>query len=306
MSRILIFVDDDTTSKLCTGINPAMYYGIGLGSEVEILPVSQVATWDPKDGDELTPSFPINELRDYHLRLVDGDRALIVGKKAWDILCMVYHNGLRSENGFDASLLDRLGLNCGAYIKVVWKDKTLGMDSIDFNYFLSDDFVKKFDLPYKQVVISTYDRAMVFLDYLDSLNDAEFGFDYETNGMADIPDFEITGCSICTVNYGAFFSFTDIRENSTPEEYRSFCSRFSKFIVNHQSRIWAYNLQFEQQVSFRYFGIIVELCDSAVYNIVEGYHSKRYSLKWTAQRVLNSRNKVHSGIKSWDELRPVA
>ena len=123
--------------------------------------------------------------------------------------------------------------------------------------------------------------------------------------MADIPNFEISGCSICTTQYGAFFSFTDIRRNSTPEQYKEFCNKFAEFIVNHQSRIWAYNLQFEQQVSFRYFGIDVELCDSAVYNIIEGFHSKRYSLKWTAQRVLNKRGMKNSGIRSWDELRPV-
>ena len=106
-------------------------------------------------------------------------------------------------------------------------------------------------------------------------------------------DFFITGCSLCTSNNGAFFSWTDIQETCTESEWNDFKRRFKDILVRNQSRLWAYNLQFEQQVSFREFGCDLEICDASVYNILEAYHGKRYSLKWTAQRVL--------GINSWDD-----
>lgn len=270
MGRILIFVDDDVNKG---GDDPINYYGLGLGSD--IVTVSSYLSEDLTDQD-----------RREIIKLENGDRALLVGKGAWDEFCKVYHNGLRSENGFDASQLTRLGLNNGAFVKVLWKDKDYGMDKFDVNYFLSDDFVKMYDFShFKQVVVSDYRSAIKFLAYFDSLN-CEFGYDFETSGMPTVPDFKITGCSICTVNYGAFFSFTDIRRNSTDEEWKSFLDKFALFSYNHQSDIWTYNLQFEQHVNLRSFGLDLELCDSSVYNIIEGFHSKKYSLKWTVQRVL--------------------
>lgn len=298
MNRVLIFVDDDTTSKACTGISPFEYYGVGLGND--IVPVSSIADIDPKGGIS-SLKYDKSTLRNGVLRLEDGDRALIVGKNAWDILCMLYHNGLRNENGFDASRLDRLGLNCGAFLKVLWKDKDYGMDKVDIGYFISPEFIKKWDYSgFKSAVTHTYDDALRYLAFFDSLND-EFGYDFETSGLPTEPDFFITGCAVTTDKYGVFFSFTDIKRASTKEQYQDFLRRFSDLSVRHQSGIWAYNLQFEQQVNFREFGTDLELCDSAVYNIIEGFHGKRYSLKWTAQRVMNKRGMANSGILSWDD-----
>lgn len=178
MNRVLIFVDDDIFSKTPTGDDPLKYYGIGLGTD--IVTVSSMAEINEKG--EVTMMIDYNTLRQNQLKLGEGDRALIVGKKAWDILCKVYHNGLRAENGFDASRLDRLGLNCGAFIKVLWGDKDYGMDKVDIPYFMSDEFVDKWDYnTFKQVIVSYYDDAMRFLSYLNSLTNEEFGFDYETN-----------------------------------------------------------------------------------------------------------------------------
>lgn len=301
MNRVLIFVDDDTFSKSNTGIDPVTYYGSGLGSD--IVTVTSIADFDHDKGDSssITLKYSPYYLRDNQLKLEDGDRALIVGKKAWDILCMLYHNGLRNENGFDASQLDRLGLNCGAFIKVLWKDKDYGMDKVDVQYFMSQEFIKKWDYSkFKYAVTHTYEDSLRYLAFFNSLNE-ELGYDFETSGMSTEPDFFITGCSVTTENYGIFFSFTDIKRGSTKEQYQDFLRRFSSLSVKHQSDIWAYNLQFEQHVNFREFGTDLELCDAAVYNIIEGFHGKRYSLKWTAQRVMNKRGMPNSGILSWDD-----
>lgn len=77
MNRVLIFVDDDTTSKACTGINPFEYYGVGLGND--IVPVSSIADIDPKGGIS-SLKYDKSTLRNGVLKLEDGDRALIVGK----------------------------------------------------------------------------------------------------------------------------------------------------------------------------------------------------------------------------------
>lgn len=178
MNRVLIFVDDDIFSKNPTGLDPASLYGSGLGED--IVTVSSIAGWNEK-GEILGVNQSPSELRNGLLRLEKGDRAAIFGKKAWDILCTVYHNGLRAENGYDASLLNRLGLNCGAFIKVMWKDKDYGFDAFDINYFMSDEFIKEWDHShFKQVLVSTYEDSVKFLSYFDSL-DEEFGYDFETS-----------------------------------------------------------------------------------------------------------------------------
>lgn len=179
MNRVLLFIDDDVFSKAPTGDYVANYMGIGLGNDV--VSVSSIA--DINEKGEYTLRVPIDELRNGVLKLEDTDRALIVGKKAWSIFSECYHNGLRSENGFDASQLDRLGINTGAYVKVLWRDKLYGMDKLDRRYFMSNDFVKKWDFgDFRQIIISKFQDAMKFLDFfINEPDDVEFGFDYETN-----------------------------------------------------------------------------------------------------------------------------
>ena len=113
-------------------------------------------------------------------------------------------------------------------------------------------------------------------------------------GFPTNPNFVITGSSICTPQHGCFFDFEQIEKNSTPEEWIQFQKEFGNLIEMKQKNLWAYNMQFEQMVTFRVFGKDIEINDASVYNVIQGYHYKKYSLKWTAQRIL--------GISSWDEL----
>lgn len=182
MNRVLLFIDDDVFSqKEPTGDYVSRYMGLGLGNDV--VTVTSVARVD-KDG-KYELLCPIDEVRNL-IQINEGDRALIVGKKAWNIFSECCHNGLRSENGFDATKLDRLGIGTGAYVKVLWRDKEYGMDKLsndDLRYFMSGDFIKTWDYNgFKQIVVSDFNSAMSIMNFFTNLPDeVEFGFDYETN-----------------------------------------------------------------------------------------------------------------------------
>ena len=101
--------------------------------------------------------------------------------------------------------------------------------------------------------------------------------------------YELSGVSICTTDFGGFISFTDLRHNSTQEQYHDVLDRLGKFVMKRMTHIWTYNLQYEYQVSHRMLGIdAYELSDSSVVNVLDGFHLKKYSLKWTGNRVLET------------------
>jgi hypothetical protein len=116
-----------------------------------------------------------------------------------------------------------------------------------------------------------------------------FGFDYETSGMPLDVDLVVSGAAICTRTVGGFISLTDIRHQvgEGSGEYKQVLSALAIFLVTRMNHIWVFNMQFEFQVSHRLLGVdLYDLCDASVINTIEGYHMKKYSLKWTAQRVL--------------------
>ena len=141
---------------------------------------------------------------------------------------------------------------------------------------------------FKTKIIKNYSDSLMFLEFFWNLDlGTEIGFDYETSGMAMESDLKVTGAALATTEYGAFWSFTDIQKSCADQsQWEDFKSRFAAVLTKHQSSLWAYNIQFEQQVSWREFMIDIEINDASVYNVLDGYHSKNYSLKWTAQRLL--------------------
>lgn len=268
MNRRLILIDEEQA-------NPLQFYGIGLGGD--ILTVKELR------------DLPIEE-QNKILSVGEGDGVLLVGKEAYNELKSRYHFGIRNENIYDVSLLNRLSIEGGAFVRVLHRasgdPEMRKMTPIEVKYFMSQEFTKKRDFSYyKQLVIHSYQNSLQFLKYFYDSNE-DLGFDYETSGMPDQIDFKITGASLCDKQYGAFFSWTDIKKSSTPEQFEDFKNRFAAILVKNQNRLWAYNLQFEQMVSFREFGVDLELCDAGVYNILDAFHGKKYSLKWTAQRCL--------------------
>lgn len=239
------------------------------------------------------------------------DAVVLFGPAAFEFLKSRYHFGIRSENYFDCSLLNRLGMEGGCFAKVYHENDY--PDPSEVNYILSSEFTKKRDFSYlKTRIIKTAEEAKVFLKYFyDQPLGTPIGFDYETSGMPMEKVFRIAGAALATKDSSAYFSFMDIEKNNSSDAYSEFRELFACVLEKHQRSIWVYNLQFEQQVTWREFGIECAFRDSGVYNVLDGLHSKNYSLKWTAQRLLGGGDTqtpriapVHifdnGGIEPWD------
>ena len=158
---------------------------------------------------------------------------------------------------------------------------------------MSEDFTKDVDFSwFKSKVIHDFNGAMKFLDWLDSLpEDEDYAADIEATGFPMDKYYEWTGLSICNKNFGGFISFTDIRLNNTEENYNKLLKKLAIFLEKRMSHIWVFNLQYEFLAFHRMLGVdLYNLCDAGVYNILDGFHKdKKYSLKWTAQRVLQAK-----------------
>lgn len=221
------------------------------------------------------------------LNLGETDAALLIGSGPFTYLQQFYHFGIRSENYYDCSIIRRVSIEGGAFVKC-----TADLpESKDYEDFFSEDFAKHRDFSwFKQKVIHDYQGAMSLLNYMDSLpEDTDYGYDYEGSGMPLDKWYELSGVSICTTEFGGFISFTDLRHNSTKEQYNDVLSHLAQFVMKRMTHIWTYNLQYEYQVSHRMLGIdAYELSDASVVNVLDGFHLKKFSLKWTGNRVLET------------------
>ena len=272
MNRRIVIIDPSET------LNSTKYWGLGLGTEIYSTDsLSKLSDQELKSGLNLGPT----------------DAAMLVGGNGYSFFFEKtgLHAGIRSENWFDCAKLERLSVEGGSYVKVQADLPT----PEEVRVFMSSDFTRDVDFSwFKSKVIHDFQGAMKFLDWLDSLPiDEDLGFDFETSGKALDKWFELSGLSLCNRNFGGFISLTDIRHTSTKEEYSLLMRRLGYFLNKRQSHLVTYNLQFEQAVSHRMFGVdLYNLLDASVYNVLDGLNLKKYSLKWTAQRVL--------GVKVWD------
>lgn len=221
-----------------------------------------------------------------------GDAVMTVGSEPWKLLRQHYHFGIRNENFTDCTKLYRLSIEGGAFLKCV-----IGIPTADdIRQFLSPTFTSPRDFTgFKYKVLHTIEEANKFLDYLESLPlNTHFGFDYEASGMPLDKVFWVSGASICTEKFGGFISFTDIRhQTSDGKDDPRLMKRLGQFLLDRMDHVWVYNQQYEWLVSHRVLGVdLYNLCDASAVNVMDGYHLKKYSLKWTAQRVL--------GVTVWD------
>lgn len=289
MNRRIVIVDDVSQ-------NPLNYYGVGLGSEIFSVD-SLLKLEDP--------------ILQEKLKLGPGDAAMLIGPRAFELPRKFYHYGIRGENYWDCSQLRRLGIEGGAFIKVYHEDDFPSPEDISF--FMSPEFCQKRTWPsFKYKIVKTYEESKPFLDYFYSLPiGTEIGFDYEASGREFDKEFCITGAALAlgyaNLCMSVFFSFQDIRKNDTPENYENLKKEFARILVKHQRGIWTFNLTYETQVTWREFGVECEFCDASVYNVLDGLHSKNYSLKWTVQRLLGGGDVYHlpkvyegPGIEPWD------
>lgn len=235
-------------------------------------------------------SLSENDRKDL-LTLGNSDAVMLIGGEPFKYLKQFYHLGVRNENYSDCSKLRRLSVEGGSFAKCI-----VGIpEPNDISDFLSESFTVHRDFSwFKQKVIHTFEEAVKFLNYMDSLPiDTNYGFDYEASGMPLDIWFEISGASICTKKYGGFISFTDIRHElggHLNENYKNLLNKLRDFLAKRQSHIWVYNMQYEFQVSHRMLnGVdLYNLCDASVFNVLDGNHLKKFSLKWTANMILQS------------------
>jgi hypothetical protein len=265
--RRIVLVDDGVYTQ------PLRFFGVGLGQEIYNL--SRI-----KDEEESKQSALFT--------LGPGDAVMLCGPGAFEYLKGRYHFGIRGENYFDCSLLRRLSIEGGAFVKVIHESDFPGPEVVED--FMSPEFTEPRVFPGLQnIVIKTYQDSLQWLAwFLDLPAGTQIGFDYETSGMPMEIQFMITGASFACLGNAVFFSFQYIRETCTDAEWEDFRLRFRAIIEKHQRGLWTYNMQFEQQVTWREFGLDSELADASVYNVLDGLHSKNYSLKWTAQRLLQA------------------
>lgn len=225
------------------------------------------------------------------LTFKDGDAVMLVGGEPFKYLRQYYHYGVRNENYVDCSRLYRLSMTGGGYAKCTIEIP----EPEDIATFLRDDFTEHVNFKFLYKNLKTYEECMRFLDWADLLPPTEyFGFDYEASGLPLDKWFELSGAALCNSQYSGFLSFTDLRHSSTPEQYQEVLKRLGNFLERRQEYIVVYNMQYEFQVSRRMLGVtLYNLQDAQVINVVDGHHKdKKYSLKWTAQRVL--------GVQVWD------
>lgn len=276
MNRRIVLIDEIETPDYMS------YFGIGLGNEIYTIQTL-------KNFDEPT--------RMNALQLGEGDAVMLVGSEPFNYLREFYHYGVRSENYYDCSELPRLSMDGGAFAKVI----------VDFP---TEDVIKEFmdpsfcDVPdyswFKSDIIHTYERACAFLDWIESLpEDEDLGFDYEGSGFPLDKWYELSGFSLCNIQFGAFVSLTDIRhelgvpdtETSTDERYNALRKRLAGILYKRMTHLFVYNMQYEYQASHRllYYVDLYDLCDVSAINTITGHHLKKYSLKWSGQLYLRAK-----------------
>ena len=255
-------------------INGAMLFGSGLSTDIH--PISAFNSLSEEERKETL-----------RLALGEGDAVMLVGGNAFKWLREYIHFGVRGENYSDCAKLYRLSLEGGVYAKCCPELPTRK----DVEEFMDPRFTEKRDFSwFKWKCISTMKEAHRFLDWLESLpQEEDVGCDFEASGMTRDIWFEVSGLSFCNLKFGGFISFTDLRHNSSKEEYEDLFKRIGKYVMKKGDKLWAYNMAYEYQVFHRMFGISpMNLSDMAVINYLRGDHLKPYSLKWTVQKVLGA------------------
>lgn len=276
MNRRIVLIDENETP------NYMSYFGIGLGNEIYTIQKL-------KEEDELVRLGILN--------ISDGDAIMLVGSEPFNYLKEFYHYGVRSENYYDCSELPRLSIAGGAFAKVIVDFPTQEV----INNFMSQEFCEVPDFSwFKSDIIHNYDRALAFLDWIESLpEDEKLGFDYEGSGFPLDIWYELSGFSLCNIQFGAFISLTDIRhelgvkdtETSTDERYNYLRKRLAEVLYKRMAHIMVYNMQYEYQASHRllYYVDLYDLCDVSAINVITGHHLKKYSLKWSGQLYLKAK-----------------
>lgn len=300
MNKRLVIIDDDPKAG---NLNPLNYVNIGLPNIYTTTQIEgretvvETKVIDPKSGLEkikkekvfIQPTMTELEKNQVFGNLGPSDAVMLIGPTAFSCLRKLYHFGIRNENYFDCSKLRRLSIEGGAFVKCIPEGIP---DEEDINDFMSQDFATPRDFSwFKQSIIHTLNEAINFMNYMNNLDpNTNFGFDYEGSGMPWDKWYELSGYSLCTKELGAFVSLTDLRHTTKKEDYEKFLYTIvGPFLVKRMTHIWVYNESYEYQVSYRMLGVdLYNLCDASVFNVLSGNHLKKYSLKWSGNKYLET------------------
>ena len=162
MNKRIVLIDQNETPDYIK------YYGWGGLSNENIYTLQNLQEMSQLDRDNI-------------LDVSEGDGVMLVGAEPFKFLQSLYHFGIRSENYFDCSKLRRLSIEGGAFVKVI----TDFPDIATVEQFLDPNFATPKDFSwFQQKILHTYQDAMRFLEWLNSLpSDTHFGFDYEASCM---------------------------------------------------------------------------------------------------------------------------
>lgn len=285
MNRRIVIIDDVTKD-----INIKVEEFVGLGyPNLELYKMSILC--GKKENDTVIPGLPEEALFEIFGNLGESDGAMLCGPAAFGFLQRYYHFGVRGENYYECSKLRRLGTNAGFYVAAMHHDLDFPLDKQYFQFFMSPDFTRtRVFGNYEYVIVKTHSEALKYIAYFFNLQE-KLGFDYEGSGLAFDKNYKITGVGVAkkTEDDGgkaAFFSFTDIRRSSSPQQWEDFLEKFRGLLIKNEQYWWVYNAGYEAQVTWRCFSLELDFKDASVFNYIQGSNEIRYSLKYSTQRVL--------------------
>lgn len=216
---------------------------------------------------------------------------LIFGKKAYEGLKSHYHWGVRKENYGDLCQSSKTGLASGANCLI-----TAFPSERLFDTFMKPSWGNPLvpNDPVSSRIMYTFAEAMNVINILYDYKN-ELSLDYETTGMPDKAGFKILLASFCTQElHSVGLDFEAIEEEIGTERMKSeFYPAFGNLLFKLQHQIWTANMSYEVLVSYYVFHLWMEFNDVFAYNYIEGFNFKRFSLKYSAQRILR--------INSWDD-----
>lgn len=214
-------------------------------------------------------------------QLLSGNDYMIVGKSAYDHIKEIYHLGVRNEYLGDLETLkwNRIQTN----IRIKWFQRLPDMnDFIDF----FDQSESSYVIQAKSIILKDEMVMLEWLEYFYKLDDL-LGFDYETSGFPEDVSQITMGFSISDDSYSVYFDYTSVKDRAT------FDAAHKKVLDKNSRRMCVYNSMFEKGTTYRRIPYLYPFIDAAVINIIEERNWKRYSLKYTGQKVLEA--------ESWDD-----
>lgn len=213
---------------------------------------------------------------------------MLIGKECFHNVRDNYHLGLRKINYPDTCSLPIITIEGDIRLTFFWE--VPGADKL--SWFNSESFKPGLYPLERSEILKTFDASKQWLDYFSQVADGgvDLGFDYETNGIFPLqPGFFICGFSLSTDTVAAYFSWVDMYQEGTLDQ---FLPLFKEFCGKHEDLMWAFYMAFEEKCTYSYFQTNYFFQDAQVVNLLEERNWMPKSLKYTATLLFQ--------VPSWD------